>query len=57
VFRSGLATNADNAYNCKHEHTWMVTYEIALVVSRAVFLKPNLYINIYMGIVNWEVNN
>jgi hypothetical protein len=40
-----------------HEHPGMVTCEMAPFVSRAVFLKPKLYINTFMGIVNWEVDN
>ena len=37
----------------KHGHPGMVTCEMARFVSRAVFFKQNLYINTFMGIVNW----
>jgi hypothetical protein len=40
-----------------HGHPGMVTCEMAPFVLRAVFLKPNLYINTFMGIVNCQVNN
>lgn len=52
----GFATDADSGHNnCTpltslNGSLWNGTF------SRAVFFKPNLYINTLMGIVNWEDN-